>query len=141
LNLPWLNLFAPLLRLSDRLRHARLGDTGRRGEDLAHRWLRGKGYLIVARNWRPATGPGEIDIIAWAPLRAGGATLVFVEVKTRSVNEWSAPEREIDADKIRALQRAVRYWLKNNRPERVRFDVIAITGSSLQHFEDAFPVG
>jgi putative endonuclease len=136
-----LNLLSPLHRLSDRLRHARLADTGRHGEDLAHRYLRRRGYVVVARNWRPAAGAGEIDIIAWQ-----GATLVFVEVKTRTANEWSAPEREIDADKIRALQRAVRFWLKNNQAEQVRFDVIAVTGDKpehfdkLEHFEDAFPV-
>ena len=49
-----------LYRLSDRLRHrARMRRTpidmarGRRGEDLAHRFLRRQGYTIVARNFRP----------------------------------------------------------------------------------------
>ena len=50
--------------------------TGERGEDIACRFLRAKGYGIVATNWR--CREGEIDIVA-----QDGATLVFVEVKTR----------------------------------------------------------
>jgi putative endonuclease len=120
--------------MTDALRHRRLADTGRRGEDVAHRYLRGKGYTVVARNWRPPTGPGEIDIIAW-----DGPTLVFVEVKARTSDDWSAPERNVDAEKTRALQRAAASWLRLCPAETPRFDVIAITGKSVQHFADAFP--
>jgi putative endonuclease len=61
-----------LCRLADRARnHARRWRTdpdfaaGRRGEDLAHRFLRREGFTIVARNYRPRAGGGEIDLIAW----------------------------------------------------------------------------
>ena len=53
---------------------------GRAGEDLAHRWLRSHSFIVVARNWRPPQGGGEIDIVAW-----DGDVLVFVEVKTRDL--------------------------------------------------------
>src|SRR6266436_10240658 len=39
--------------------------SGRRAEDLAHRFLRRRGMVIVARNYRPPSGAGEIDLIGW----------------------------------------------------------------------------
>src|SRR6185295_10596464 len=62
--------------------------SGRRAEDLAHRFLRRRGMTIVARNYRPPFGGGEIDLIAWH-----GDRLVFVEVKSRATGEFGAPER------------------------------------------------
>ena len=44
---------------------------GRRGEDLAHRFLRRQGYTIVARNYRLAAGDAEADVIAWEWRHAG----------------------------------------------------------------------
>src|SRR5882757_315125 len=79
-----LNLLAPLYSLADKLRYRRHADLGRHGEDLAHRYLRNLGLLIVARNWRPPQGGGEIDLVA-----CDGDMLVFVEVKTRTSDEWS----------------------------------------------------
>jgi len=135
-----LNPLGPLYRLADRLRYRRHADTGKRGEDLAHRYLRRLGLLVVARNWRPPQGGGEIDLIACEPSTSGD-TLVFVEVKTRTSGECNAPERDVDADKVFALRRAARDYVRRAHadPGRVRFDVIAITGEELEHFRDAFP--
>ena len=136
-----MNPLAPLYRLADRLRYRRHGDTGKRGEDLAHRYLRRQGLLIVARNWRPPQGGGEIDLIA-CELAPGGDVLVFVEVKTRTSGEWNAPERDVDSEKLIALRRAARDYIRRSRadPARTRFDVIAIRGSSIEYFRDAFPM-
>ncbi len=130
-----MNLLAPLYRIADGLRQRKQRDTGRRGEDLAHRYLRASGFIVVARNWRPPQGGGEIDIIAWE-----GDRLVFVEVKTRTSAEWSAPERDIDVDKIRTLRRAARDYIRraNADESRVRFDAISITGRTVDHMRDAF---
>lgn len=135
-----MNPLAPLYRLADRLRFRLHGDAGRRGEDLAHRYLRGLGYLVVARNWRPPQGGGEIDLIACAPSPSGD-TLVFVEVKFRTSGEFSSPERNVDTEKQTALRRTARDYVRRARadPGRVRFDVLAITGESIRHFRDAFP--
>jgi putative endonuclease len=97
--------------------------TGRRGEDLAHRFLRKQGYIIVARNYRLSAGDAEADIIAW-----DGETLVIVEVKTRSSDEYGPPDRAIGEDKRRALQRIAReYSRKSNTPEdRLRCDVVSV---------------
>ncbi len=136
-----MNPLRQLYRLADLLRYRRHADVGKRGEDLAHRYLRRQGLLVVARNWRPPQGGGEIDLIACEESQWGD-TLVFIEVKSRSSEQGSAPERGVDADKILALRRAARDYIRRSRadPERARFDVIAITGDSIEHFRDAFPM-
>src|SRR5258707_11824550 len=112
----------------DRLRDIRRRRTwaadlasGRRGEDLAHRYLRRQGFTIVARNYRLAAGDAETDLIAWE-----GEALVFVEVKSRSSEEHGPPERAIGAEKRAHLLRLAReYTRKTNTPwASVRFDVV-----------------
>jgi putative endonuclease len=115
-------------RLFDWFRHAARRRTwtaehalGRRGEDLAHRFLRGQGYVIVARNHRLAGG--EADIIAW-----DRETLVVVEVKSRSNADFGSPERAIDQHKREQLRRiARRYAYKAGvEAEGVRFDLVTV---------------
>jgi len=107
----------------DRLRHARLHNAGRRGEDLAHRFLRRQNFTIVARNYRLGSGDAEADLIAWE-----GETLAIVEVKSRETGEYGPPERAIGEEKRRHLLRVARaYARKIDLPwERVRFDVVAV---------------
>jgi len=114
----------------DQLRHAgrrRTWDrdlaSGRRGEDLAHRYLRQQGFIIVARNYRLSSGEAEADLIA-----RDGEDLVIVEVKTRETAEYGPPERAVSAEKQRHLIRVGReYARKTATPwERVRFDVVSI---------------
>jgi putative endonuclease len=136
-----LNLLAPLYRLADRLRYRHHGDTGKHGEDLAHRYLRARGLLVVARNWRPPQGGGEIDLVAQESC-PDGDVLVFIEVKTRLSGESSSPERAVNAEKLVSLRRAARDYVRRARadPGRVRFDVISLTGHDIAYFRDAFPV-
>jgi putative endonuclease len=110
---------------------------GRYGEELAHRWLRARGCIVVARNWRPPQGGGELDLVAWE-----GETLVFVEVKSRVSGEWSAPERDIDGEKMHSLRRAARDYVRRAGAEEVdtRFDIVAVTGGKVEHLRDAFPL-
>ena len=54
-------------------------ELGRRGEALASRYLEEAGFRVIDRNWRCPLG--DIDVVA-----VDGATLVVVEVKTRSAN-------------------------------------------------------
>src|SRR6185437_15717765 len=96
-----------LWKLSDKVRQARENKRlnssaalGRKGEDLAHRYLRYAGYRVVARNYRPGQD-SEIDIVA----RDGGK-LVFVEVKTRTSADFGSPDRAIDREKQRHILRA-----------------------------------
>jgi putative endonuclease len=124
-----------MCRAADRIRFAIHGDVGRRGEDAAHRFLRRRGFTVVARNWRPPQGGGEIDLVAWE-----SDTLVFVEVKARVSTDVSAPERAIDPEKIASLRRAARDYARRAGVEesRTRFDAIAIAGKKLEYFPDAF---
>jgi putative endonuclease len=126
---------APLYRLADRIRYRRHGNLGAHGEDRAHRWLRRHGFTVVARNWRPPQGGGEIDIVAW-----DGDCLVFVEVKTRTSADSSAPERAIDDDKIWALRRAATDYVRRSGVDssKARFDVLSIAGAGIEHLRDAF---
>ncbi len=96
---------------------------GRRGEDLAHRYLRREGFIIVARNYRLSSGEAEADLIA-----RDGEDLVIVEVKTRETAEYGAPEGAVNPEKQRHLIRVGReYARKTETPwERVRFDVVSI---------------
>jgi len=114
----------------DKLRHALRRNTwdhhmaaGRRGEDLAHRYLRREGFIIVARNYRLSSGEAEADLIA-----RDGEDLVIVEVKTRETAEYGAPEGAVNPEKRRHLIRVGReYARKSDTPwERVRFDVVSI---------------
>jgi putative endonuclease len=110
---------------------------GRRSEDLAHRYLERKGFTVVARNYRPPSGGGEIDLIA----RDGGK-LVFVEVKSRTSDEFGAPERNVGEEKRAALLRAAHaYARRANAPwQMVRFDIVSVLFSSppvIEHFQDA----
>ncbi len=126
---------ALLYRCADALRYRKHGDLGQRGEDLAHRYLRRRGFTVIARNWRPPQGGGEIDIVAWE-----GETLVFVEVKTRASGQLSAPERDIDAEKMYALRRAARDYIRRAGADetQIRFDAVTISGGRIEHLRDAF---
>ena len=114
-----------IYRAADAVRRRRRypEDHGRVGEDLAHRYLRGKGCTIVARNYRVPAGKGEIDIVAWH-----GEKLVFVEVKTRASADYGAPEGAVDLEKRELLMRAARDYVRRAEIswDQVRFDIVSI---------------
>jgi putative endonuclease len=123
-------VIALFYRLADRLRHRarrrRLpveAVNGRLGEDLAHRLLRRRGFTVIARNYRPPAGGGEIDLIA---MDAG--MLVFVEVKTRTSLEFGTPADAVDSEKQSFIERAARDYARRRQMdwEQVRFDVVSV---------------
>ena len=134
-----------ILELFDRLRDAMRRRkwpadlaSGRRGEDLAHRYLRKRGFTIAARNYRLAAGDAEADIIAY-----DGDHLVIVEVKSRATAEFGSPDRAIGEMKESALLRVARVYAgKAGVPmERVRFDVVTVILThppAIEHFRSAF---
>jgi putative endonuclease len=135
-----------ILEFSDWVRHLRRRRKwtpshalGRRGEDLAHRFLRAKGYVIVARNYRLSSGDAEADLIAW-----DGPTLVFVEVKSRETADFGPPERAIGEEKRAHLLRVAReYTRKADTPwDRIRFDIVTVVFTKPPKIElilDALP--
>ena len=104
---------------------------GRKGEGLAADFLRGLGYrlvganfkLNVGRNLRGALVQAEIDLVAYE-----GATLCFVEVKTRASDWFAAPEANVDLRKQRQVTRAARAYRRTfglmGAP--CRFDVVSV---------------
>lgn len=109
---------------------------GMQAEDAAVRFLQGKHYRIVARNYKAACG--EVDIIA-----QDRGTLVFVEVKARVSRTFGQPFEAVDWRKQERLRRIALLYLKKIGQELpVRFDVISInagTGEMLiEHIEGAF---
>ncbi len=97
--------------------------TGRHGEDLAHRYLKSKGFTIVARNYRLSAGDAEADVIGWQ-----GDELVFVEVKTRQSGEYGPPDRAVGEEKRQHLRRVAREYVRKTGTQwdQVRFDVVSV---------------
>jgi putative endonuclease len=111
-------------------------DLGKKGEDAAEGWLRQKGYKILERNW--VHEKYEIDVIA-----RDEEYIVFVEVKTRSSEQWGTPEEAVSKGKIRRIVEAADFYLKEYDIDLpARFDVIAAiwTGKKfeIEYFDDAF---
>ena len=100
-------------------RHLRLGT---QGEKLARQFLKRSGYKILYRNFRGRTG-GEIDIVC-----RDGDTLVFVEVKTRTREDFGRPIDAIDRDKQKRISRGGLAWLRllNDPDILFRFDVVEV---------------
>jgi putative endonuclease len=113
-----------LYRAADRLRRRRYPENhGRVGEDLAHRYLRSQGCIVVARNYRTPSGSGEIDLVVWDSKR-----LVFVEVKTRGGAEFGSPESAVDAEKRARVRAAARDYSRRLEVDlrQTRFDIVTV---------------
>lgn len=99
--------------------------TGVRGETYAYWYLRRHGYVFVAKNYTPRGIKGELDLIGY-----DGKTLVFVEVRTRTVKEDAAalPELSVTREKQRIVVRTAQRFLAERHVEEcpLRFDVVAI---------------
>jgi putative endonuclease len=112
-------------------------DFGKLGEELAEGFLTGKGYTILHRNWRHSKF--EIDIVA---LKDGLPH--FVEVKTRSSNQFGEPEESVNKKKIRSLlQAADEFLFRNPQYNNFHIDILSITihpQQELQYFfiEDVY---
>lgn len=111
-------------------------DLGKKGEDLAENHLRKNGYRIIQRNW--GAEKYEIDIIA-----SDSEFIVFVEVKTRSSDQWGKPEDAVSKTKIKRIVEAADFYLKANDIEKpARFDIITVVINNktieIDHIEDAF---
>jgi putative endonuclease len=131
--------FADLLRRHGRKRHMTEDHAlGRRGEDVAHRFLQRNGFVIVDRNYRMASGGGEVDLVAWE-----ADTLVFVEVKSRKTAEYGSPDRAIGLEKQSSLLRAAREYARHAEVpwEQIRFDVVNVVFTAppvVTHFRGRF---
>ena len=115
-------------------------ETGMLGERAAFFWLMRRGYVVVARAWRSARAPGDLDIIAWK-----GDTLCFVEVKTRTTRDIAPAHFAVDERKRRTLRRLARHYIRQLPPGdfTTRFDILSIylepdQPADFEHLPDAF---
>lgn len=110
-----------------------MNNLGAAGEKRAEEFLKTKGFKILERNFsRPF---GEIDIIA-----IKRRLLVFVEVKARAYAAFGGPAAAVTPAKQKRITLAASAWLKQTKIkfDGVRFDVIAITDTEIEHIENAF---
>lgn len=136
-----MNPFLILDRIRDLLHRKRWSPEralGARGEDVAMRFLQKNGYVIVARNYRPRSGKGEVDLIGW---EAG--VLAFIEVKTRQSDETGAPERAVHPEKQQHVIRAAQSYTRRAKVnwDVVRFDVVTVlagTQPQVELYRNAF---
>jgi putative endonuclease len=112
----WRNRFSRSKELPEHLRR------GARGEKLAARFLRSRGYKILYRNFKDRRG-GEIDLIC-----REGKSLVFVEVKTRRSDEFGRPIEAVDRQKQLRISKGGLAWLRllDNPDVVFRFDVVEV---------------
>lgn len=79
---------------------------GRRGEDIAARWLWVHGCRVLYRNYRGPDG-GEVDIVC-----RHGKVLAFVEVKTRTSTAFGRPAQAVTLEKQALILRGASAWLR-----------------------------
>ncbi|MDP3994793.1 MAG: YraN family protein [bacterium] len=87
-------------------------EIGKRGEKIAAKFLKDKGYKILERNY--STKFGEIDLIV-----VKNNVLRFVEVKLKKGDFFGTPEEMIGTDKLGRVQRMAEYYLMD-KPEIAR---------------------
>lgn len=113
--------------------------TGKFGEDMAADYLEGKGFTILARNWR--SGHYELDIVA-----VDDDDIHFVEVRTR-INPEILPQETVNSAKQRKVVEAAKRFLREEAYRRFSdfeafFDVVGVTlsndGTDLEYIPQAF---
>lgn len=98
--------------------HLRRGELGERA---ARKHLQKLGLKFLTANFRSERG--EIDLIF-----RDDDCLCFIEVKTRSSEEWTRPAAAVDARKRRLLSQTALDYLKllKNPAVKIRFDIVEV---------------
>jgi putative endonuclease len=108
---------------------------GKLGERAAKKFLQRQGLKFLTANFR--SDRGEIDLIFREEgpktlgnifISNGTDCLVFVEVKTRSSEDWVRPAAYVDAGKRRRLSQCALDYLRllKNPPIKIRFDIVEV---------------
>jgi len=102
------------------------------GEDKACEYLKKLGFKILERNYRKTYG--EIDIIA-----IDKDVLAFIEVKTRTSDQFGSPLESITPWKLKSLIKTAQYYkmTHKNLPESLRIDAVSVilSGNDVQNIE------
>lgn len=98
--------------------HLRRGELGERA---ARKFCQKAGLKFLTANFRSARG--EVDLVF-----RDAECLIFIEVKTRSSEDWTRPAAAVDARKRRLLsQTALDYLhLLHYPPVKIRFDIVEV---------------
>jgi putative endonuclease len=109
------------------------------GEQSARIHLERSGLKFLTANFR--SPHGEIDLIV-----RDGDCLAFVEVKTRSREDWIRPAAAVDRKRQRRLSRAALDYLRriHNPDVKFRFDIVEVLlldgeVREVRHLPNAFP--
>lgn len=112
-------------------RIAKTTEIGRKGEEAAATYLESAGYRIIVCNFTAPIGrnrngaaiKGEIDIVA-----LDGEILCFVEVKTRTSDDFADPLVNVDRRKQAVISRTARVYrsLFGLTKMKYRFDVVTV---------------
>ena len=111
---------------------------GDRGEAEVARYLRKKGYTLLASQWRCRFG--ELDLVA----RNKRGTVCFVEVKLRSAGAIGLPREFVDARKQERLRTTASAYLSSHDLDApARFDVAEVYAENdgslrVEYLENAF---
>lgn len=108
---------------------------GKLGERAAKKFLQRQGLKFLTANFR--SDRGEIDLIFREEgpktlgnifISNGTDCLVFVEVKTRSSEDWVRPAASVDSGKRRRLSQCALDYLRllKNPPVKIRFDIVEV---------------
>src|SRR5437762_8688130 len=91
------------------------------GERAAKRHLKRKGLKFLTANFRSTRG--EMDLVF-----RDDDCLVFIEVKTRSSEDWGRPAAAVDAERRRRLTRSALDYLRllKNPAVKIRFDIVEV---------------
>lgn len=118
-------------------------ELGIKGEAIAARWLKIRGWEILDRRFR--NGHRDLDLVVCKIEAGNGGRLVaFVEVRTRYSTDFGTPAETVGWKKQRELARSARVWIASNRRsgDNYRFDVVGvILGKGevkIQYIPDAF---
>lgn len=112
---------------------------GKWGERQCEKFLKRKGLKTLTRNY--ACKAGEIDLI----MVDSDRSIVFVEVKTRTNEEFAPTETVVTKPKMDKMTKTARYFLSahdiENRP--YRFDIVTVTlgrrgSAEIRHYKNAF---
>ncbi len=118
---------------------------GQIGEDLTAQFLMRGGFRLVCANFKVPIGrnrrgvavTGEIDLIV-----LDGNILCFVEVKTRSSDEFASPLAAVDLRKQRQITRTAKIYRKifGLQQMNFRYDVVSIVlnekkSPKIEHFK------
>ncbi len=108
---------------------------GKKGEDIAEKYLKNNGYCIIKRNVN--IGHSDIDILAEKK-----NVLVFVEVRTRTYSDLGMPEESLGWKKRQQMRKTAGIYLEINRIRKhSRLDAVCIiiddnkTVSYLKHYK------